>query len=74
MKTSFIRSASRPPVALELPGSNGDAGVTDYLLWYRERQAMLKYRQLYSAQGAGEVKALTQYNWVEAPDGSRGAR
>ena len=50
-------------------GTNVLAAVNDYLLWYAKDIRQIKYRQIYESRVFGG-DGSTQYNLVEAPDGS----
>jgi adenine-specific DNA-methyltransferase len=43
--------------------------VTDFLLWYARDKLAMKFRQVYEPRQATTLE--TQYNWVEAIDGTR---
>lgn len=49
-------------------GSNGLAGISDYILWYAKDIENIKYRQLFDFKPIGKG---TGYTWVELKDGSR---
>ncbi|HWL94287.1 MAG TPA: site-specific DNA-methyltransferase [Phycisphaerae bacterium] len=49
-------------------GSEGLAGVTDYIVWYAKNCKQMKYRQLFDDKAAG---GSGRYSWVEFPDGGR---
>ncbi len=48
------------------------ASVLDYVVWYAKDASAVKYRRLFKPKVAGQAGA-SQYNFVEHPDGSRGA-
>ncbi len=49
-------------------GSNGLAGISDYILWYAKDIENIKYRQLFEYKPIGQG---TGYTWVELEDGTR---
>jgi adenine-specific DNA-methyltransferase len=51
-------------------GTDVLASIADYLLWFAKNKTTVKYRQLYRDKEIGGPGA-SQYNWVEAADGSR---
>lgn len=49
-------------------GSDGLAGVTDYIVWYAKKSSAMKFRSLYAQK---EVGGGGRYSWIELPDGLR---
>ncbi len=49
-------------------GSEGLAGVTDYIVWYAKNVSTMKFRPLYAGKEAG---GGGRYSWIEFSDGSR---
>ena len=47
--------------------------VTDYLLWYAQRSATLKYRQLYKLGRFGRDRRATSTTWSSSPTGATSA-
>lgn len=49
-------------------GSEGLAGVTDYIVWYAKDSRAIKFRALYAQK---EVGGSGRYSWIEFRDGTR---
>jgi adenine-specific DNA-methyltransferase len=49
-------------------GSEGLAGVTDYIVWYAKDVSAMKFRPLYAGKEAG---GGGRYSWIEFSDGAR---
>lgn len=49
-------------------GSDGLAGVTDYIVWYAKNSSAMKFRPLYAQK---EIGGGGRYSWIEFSDGTR---
>jgi adenine-specific DNA-methyltransferase len=58
---AFVKTSGFSPTLL--------SNISDYLLWYARDIAQVRFRQPFRSKTVGDEGA-TQYNWVEALDGS----